>query len=102
MLEQLYELKDEEPVSSPLIPVIVSFYMEDFEMTLDWTYHNPLCRFHYVNDTFFIWPHGAEKVKGFLEHLDSVHQNIQFTKETERDSHLPFLASIFPGNPMAP
>ncbi|KDR19144.1 uncharacterized protein LOC110830199 [Zootermopsis nevadensis] len=29
--------------------------------------------------------------RGFLDHLNSVHESIQFTMETEKDSHLPFL-----------
>lgn len=42
MLEQFYEVKYREPVSSPLFPVIANFYMEDFEMALDQASHNPL------------------------------------------------------------
>jgi Sec-independent protein translocase protein TatA len=33
----------------------------------------------------------GEGVGGFLDHLNSVHQNVQFTKEMNRDNHLPFL-----------
>jgi hypothetical protein len=33
----------------------------------------------------------TEKLKGSLGHLNSVHQNIQFTMVTEREDHLPFL-----------
>jgi hypothetical protein len=66
--------------------------MEDFEwMALDRVPHKPLCWFRYVDDTFVIWPHGPDRLRDFLDHLNSVHQNIQFTMETERDGHLPFL-----------
>jgi hypothetical protein len=44
-----------------------------------------------VDDTFVIWPHGPDRLRVYLDHLTSVHQNIQFTMETERDYHLPFL-----------
>jgi hypothetical protein len=34
---------------------------------------------------------GPDKLRDFLDHLNSVHQNIQFTMEAKRDGHLPFL-----------
>jgi hypothetical protein len=43
----------------------------------------PRCWFHYVDDIFIIWPHGPDKLKEFLHHLNSIHQSIQFTMETE-------------------
>jgi hypothetical protein len=43
------------------------------------------------DDKFIIWPHGPGKLTDFPDHLNSVHENIQFTTETERDRHLPFL-----------
>jgi hypothetical protein len=63
--------------------------MEDFEeIALDWAAHRPLSWFHYV-DTFIIWRYGPDRLRGFLDHLNSGHQNIQHTMEMERDSHLP-------------
>jgi hypothetical protein len=44
-----------------------------------------------VDDTFVIWPHGPGRLSEFLDHLNSIHESIQFTMETERDGHLPFL-----------
>ncbi|KDR09574.1 hypothetical protein L798_00533 [Zootermopsis nevadensis] len=44
-----------------------------------------------MDDTFVIWPHSPGKWSEFLDHLNSVHENIQFTMETEKDGHLPFL-----------
>jgi hypothetical protein len=44
-----------------------------------------------VDDTFTIWPHGPDKLKDFLNHLNSIHECIQFTMETESEGHLPFL-----------
>jgi len=79
-------------VVSPLCPVIANFFMEDFEeMALEQPTHEPLCLFHYVNDTFVFWPHRTEKLERFLDHLNGLHRNIQFTMEMEGDGHLPFL-----------
>ncbi|PNF14479.1 hypothetical protein B7P43_G18379 [Cryptotermes secundus] len=66
--------------------------MEDFEeRALDLAPHKPRCWFRYVDDTFVIWPHGPDKLKDFLNHLNSIQQCIQFTMETETEGHLPFL-----------
>jgi hypothetical protein len=79
-------------MGSPLSPVIANFFMENTEETaLEGVTHEPLCWFHYVDDTFVIWPHGPGKLSQFLDHLNSVHGNIQFTVDTERYGHLPFL-----------
>jgi hypothetical protein len=51
----------------------------------------PCCWFHYADDMFVIWQHGPDKHKDFLHHLNSIHQSIQFTVETESEGHLPFL-----------
>jgi hypothetical protein len=89
---QFYEQIDGVAMGSPLSPVIAKFYMEVFEdMALDRAPHKPLCWFCYVYDTFVIWPHGPDMHNDFLDHLNGMHQNIQFTMETERDGHLPFL-----------
>jgi hypothetical protein len=44
-----------------------------------------------LGDTFVIWPHGQEKLEDFLNHLNGLHNNIQFTTEKEQEGHLPFL-----------
>jgi hypothetical protein len=79
-------------MGSPLSPVIADFYVEDFEeRALDFAIHKPLCRFCYVEGIFVIWPHGRDKLKDFLNHLNGIHQCIQFYKETKTEGHLPFL-----------
>jgi retron-type reverse transcriptase len=89
---QFYEEIDGVAMGSPLSPVIANFYIEDFEeRALDSASHKPLCWFRYVDDTFVIWPHGPDKFKEFLYHLNSIHTSIQFTMETESKAQLPFL-----------
>jgi hypothetical protein len=76
---------------SPLSPVIASFFMEGLEnRALAQATHKTLCLFRYV-DAFVIWTHGTEKLERFLDHLNGLHGNIQFTVEMEKDGHLPFL-----------
>jgi hypothetical protein len=77
---------------SPLSLATANFFMEDFEeMALNWAARKFLCWFHYMVDTFVIWPHGPNRLKDFLDHLNSVHWNIQVITKMERDGHLPFL-----------
>ena len=64
--------------------------MEDFEeKALNQATLKPTCWYRYVDDTFVIWPHGKENLTEFLEHLNGLHKNIQFTME--EDGHLHFL-----------
>jgi hypothetical protein len=88
---QFYEQTDGVAMGSPLSPVIANFYMEDFEKKVtEKATHMPLCWYRYVDDTFVIWPHGQEKLMDFLNHLNGIHNNIQFTMDIE-EGHLPFL-----------
>jgi hypothetical protein len=80
-------------IGLPLSPVIANFFMEHFEeMALEVATPKPLCWFRYMDDMFVMWPHGPGKLIDFLDHLNSVHENIQYTiMEMEGDGHLPFL-----------
>jgi len=87
---QFYEQTDGVAMGSPLYLVIANFYMEDFEMkAIEKAPHKPACWYRYVDDTF-IWPYGQEKLMYFLNQLNGIHNNIQFTMEIE-EGHLPFL-----------
>jgi hypothetical protein len=84
-------------------PVIASFYIEEFEkMVSNWATYRPICCIWYVNDNIVTWSHGLEKLKGFLNHLNYVHQNMQLTVDTERDGHLSFLDINITGDLMVP
>jgi hypothetical protein len=52
------------------------------EMAINQATHKPLCEFCYINHAFVIWPHRTNKLRNFLDHLNSVNQNIQFTMKT--------------------
>ena len=77
---QFYEQTDGVAMGSPLSPVIANFFMEDFEKkAMEQAVLKPVCWFRYVDDTFVIWPHGQEKLTEFLNHLNRIHNKIQFT-----------------------
>ena len=47
--------------------------------------------FRYVDDTFVIWPHPQPTLPTFLDHLNGIHQAIQFTMEEEVEKRISFL-----------
>jgi hypothetical protein len=81
-------------MGSPLSPVIANFYMEDFEKkAIEKAPHMPACLYRYMDDTFVIWLHGQVKLMVFLNLINGIHNNIQFTMEIEEEEvHLPFLS----------
>ena len=79
-------------MGSPLSPVIANIYMEHFKkLALASAPFAPTVWFQYVDDTYTIWNHGEEKLEEFLNHLNSIHPNLQFTMEKEIDGQLPSL-----------
>ena len=46
----------------------------------------PYLWWRYIDDIFFLWEHGEEKLKGFIEHLNEKHPTIKFTAEWSKTS----------------
>ena len=46
--------------------------------------HQPLVCFRYIDDIFFIWAHGQDKLEQFLDDLNKFHPSIKFTHESSR------------------
>ena len=61
--------------------------MSDFEETHVYNYpKQPLVWLRFIDDIFFIWPHGQEELTQFVSHLNCVHKTIKFTAETSPSS----------------
>ena len=66
--------------------------MDDFEQeAICFATDKPKLWVRYVDDTFVIWQHGAEKLKTFWQHLNSLRTPIKFTMEVEGNRQLPLL-----------
>lgn len=80
MLENISKT-DSVAVGSPLVPVIAILFMEYFEnIALYMAPAKPGCFYHYVYDTFVVWPHGCEKLGEFFDHIKNIHDKINFTR----------------------
>ena len=78
-------------MGSPLSPIVANIYMENLEVEAITSAPNPPQFWkRYVDDTFTNLPSSIKAE--FLEHLNSIDQQIQFTVENQReDGAMPFL-----------
>ena len=89
---EYYKQVDGVAMGNPLSPSIANYYMEFFEnKALESTMKKPTLWLRYVDDVFAIWPHGRQNLSIFLNHLNSIHENIKFTVEVEENGIIPFL-----------
>ena len=78
-------------MGSPISPIVANLFMEDLEVqAIRTSPTQPSLWKRFVDDTFTIIK--KEDRSSFLQHLNSIHQNIKFTCEEERDDgSMPFL-----------
>ena len=77
-------------MGSPLSPVLADLFMEFEQTALLSADLKPSIWLRYVDDSF-VWPHSKQDLQRSLQHLNSLHTNIQFTIEQEQDGHIAFL-----------
>ena len=53
---------------------------------LDTQEFEPLLWFQYIDDVFFIWTHGKEKLGELLKNFNVYHPNIKFTHNFKKES----------------
>ena len=46
----------------------------------------PLVWFRYIDDVFFIWTHGPDKLVSFMTEFNNYHPNIKFTYESTKEN----------------
>ena len=78
-------------IGTKFAPPYACIFMDQLETKfLETQTFKPLVWFRYIDDIFFIWTHGEEKLKTFMAELNSFNDNIKFTYEYNKDS-IPFL-----------
>ena len=81
---RFYQQTQGAAMGSPISPVVANLFMENLEVQAIRTSPTPPSLWkRFVDDTFTIIK--KEDRNSFLEHLNSIHQNITFTCEEVRD-----------------
>ena len=88
---RFYEQQEGTTMGSPISPIVANLYLEDLEIKAIQSAQNPPSFWRrFVDDTLTIIK--SSQIDNFLQHLNSIDQNIQFTKEDSRpDGSMPFL-----------
>ena len=89
--DRLYEQKEGAAMGSPISPTVANLFMKDFEIrALGTSPCSPTLWKKFVDGTFIIIKKTHKEA--FLEHLNSIHNNIKFTSEEPcEDGSIPFL-----------
>ena len=70
-----------------LPPPYPCLFMDKIETTfLETLELQPLVWFRYIDDIFFIWTYGEQKVQTFLRSFNEFHTDIKFTYESSKES----------------
>ena len=69
-------------IGTKFAPPYACIFMDQVETEFLQTQQcKPLVWFRYIDDIFFIWTHGKEKLNKFLEDFNKFHPNLKFTHE---------------------
>ena len=80
--DRFYRQKLGTAIGTKFAPAYANLFMTWLEeRLLDASPDKPLVWMRFIDDVFFIWTHGEEKLKSFINHLNSSHETIKFTSE---------------------
>ena len=78
-------------IGTKCTPSYACIFMSKFETSfVEYQQNKPLVWFRHIDDIFFIWTRGEDKLKTVLEYLNSFDPSLKFTHESNKES-LPFL-----------
>ena len=67
-------------------PYSILFMAELEEKIIKESEYKPYLWWRYIDDIFFLWEHGENKLKSFLDKINEVHPTIKFTAEWSKTS----------------
>ena len=89
--EEVINQKSGTAIGTRFAPTYASTVMDEIETNfLDTQKIKLLVWFRYIDDVFFIWTHGKEKLEELLKDFNNYHPNIKLTHEFNKES-IPFL-----------
>ena len=81
------KLTSETVIGTKFVPPYGYIFLDELKTkSLQSQSLQPLVWFRYINNIFFIWINGKEKLEKFLDDLNSFGTNIKFTHESSKDS----------------
>ena len=73
-------------IGAKFAPTYACIFMDKLETDiLNTQEYLPLVCYRYIDDIFFIWTHGQEKRRFFLDHLNKYHPKINFIHESNKE-----------------
>ena len=80
--EKTFKQKRGTAIGTKFAPPYAILFMADFEKKMLETFEKkPMIWWRYIDDKFFIWEHGEESLKVFIEQVNMFHSTIKFTAE---------------------
>ena len=74
-------------IGTKFAPPYACIFMDQIETKFLRTQsHQPMIWFKYIDDIFFVWTHGEEKLEEFMADFNAFNPNIQFTYESSKKS----------------
>ena len=74
-------------ISTKFAPTYACIFMDEIETKfLETKEFQPLVLFKYIDNVFFIWTHGPDKLVSFMTEFNNYHPNIKFTYESNKES----------------
>ena len=70
-------------IGTKFAPTYACIFMDEFLETQEF---QPLVWFRYIDDVFFIWTHGPDKLVSFMTEFNNYHPNIKFTYESNKEN----------------
>ena len=79
--------KRDTAIGAKFVPTYSILFLAELEgKSLEKVDNKPYLWWRYRDDIFFIWEHGEEKLRNFLETLNEFHPTIKFTAEWSQKS----------------
>ena len=70
-------------IGTKFAPTYACIFMDEIETNFLQTQEfQPLVLFRYIDDVFFIWTHGPDKLVSYMTEFNNYHPNIKFTYES--------------------